>query len=49
MSTTNTSTPPTPSTAQILCAGCLEWFPISALKAHKGFPYCVACFPKGAR
>jgi hypothetical protein len=29
------------------CTTCRALFPISALKAHKGHPYCADCFPKG--
>jgi len=29
----------------VLCAGCLEWYPVRALKVNNGHPYCVRCFP----
>lgn len=30
---------------KILCAGCLEWFAVHALKVSNGHPYCVHCYP----
>lgn len=27
------------------CAGCLEWYPASALRLHSRHPYCAHCYP----
>jgi hypothetical protein len=35
--------------AQVLCAGCLEWFKPTELKCTSGHPYCVDCFPRALK
>ena len=35
--------------AQVLCAGCLEWFKPTELRCTGGHPYCARCYPAGAK